>query len=346
MVKLAVGTKKGAFILDGNGDGWDLTGPLHAGWQVTTFGRAPGGDHLLATGSDWYGAALHRSPDLEEWEQIVDGPAWPEGGDRKMQSVWTVVRSGDTLWAGVSEAGLFRSDDDGATWHGVPAFNEHATRSGWQPGAGGLAAHRILIDPSDHRRLWVGVSAVGVFYSGDGGESWELRNEGVERTAADDDHEEIGYCVHRIAHDPDAPDRIWRQDHKGVYRTADGGASWERIEEGLPSGFGFPVVRDDASGALFVAPQESDQRRMPTGGRFRVFRSTDDGDSWHESGTGHPEEGFYGGVLRDAMDADGDGGVYLGTTSGTVHVTADGGDSWEILPQVFPRVLSVKVIDA
>ena len=189
------------------------------------------------------------------------------------------------------------------------------------------------------------VSAVGVFRSDDGGSSWKLCNQGVEITAPSDDFPEVGCCVHRIVADPGDADRIWRQDHSGVYRSRDGGDHWERIETGLPSRFGFPVVRDAASGALFVVPLESDQHRMPVDGRFRVFRSRDGGDSWHTSGTGHPAGEVYAGVLRDAMDTDGAGGVYLGTTAGTVHYTRDGGDTWQAMPHVLPRINSVVVLD-
>jgi len=346
MTTIGVGTEKGAFFLRSKPNSWDVDGPAHPGWRVTTFGRSPSGRCFLGTGSNWFGAAIHRSDDLASWEQVVDGPGWPDGGDRTLNNVWTITSVGAALYAGVDDAGLFRSDDDGASWRGVPGFNEHETRTAWVAGAGGLAAHRILSDPADPARMWVAVSAVGVFRSEDGGASWVPRNAGVERAAPDDDHPEIGYCVHRIVADPGDADLIWRQDHKGVYRTHDGGDLWERIEEGLPAGFGFPIVRDTESGALFVLPQESDEHRMPVGGEFRVYRSTDGGDSWHPSGTGQPEGRMYAGVLRDAMDTDGTGGVYVGSTAGTFHYTGDAGDSWATLPVVFPRIGSVVVLDA
>ena len=345
MTTIGVGTEKGAFFLR-SGPSWKLEGPALPGWRVTTFGRAPSGDHLLGAASHWFGASIQRSRDLAAWDQVVEGPAWPEGGDRKLHNVWTITPVGSSLLAGVDDAGLFRSDDDGATWRGVESFNEHETRPGWVPGAGGLAAHRILVDPADHRRMWVAVSAVGVFRSDDGGATWVPRNDGVERTVPDADKPQIGFCVHRIVADPVDADRIWRQEHKGVFRTTDGGDHWERIEAGLPAGFGFPIVHDAASGALFVVPQESDEHRMPVGGEFRVYRSKDGGDSWHASGTGQPEGKLYAGVLRDAMTSDGAGGVYLGTTAGTFHYTRDGGDTWSSLSHVFPRINSVGVLDA
>lgn len=347
MVTIGVGTEKGAFFLRSDGSHWDVEGPVLAGWRVTTFRRSPSGTYLFGASSDWFGASIHRSADLASWNQVVDGPAWPEGGDRKLKNVWTITPVGVSLYAGVDDAGLFRSEDDGVTWQGVDGLNEHETRAEWVPGAGGLAAHRVLSDPADPARMWVAISAVGVFRTDDGGATWVPRNEGVERTLQGaDGNLEIGFCVHRIVADPDDADLIWRQEHRGVFRTVDGGDRWERIEHGLPAGFGFPIVHDPASGALFVVPQESDQHRMPVNGEFRVYRSTDGGDSWHPSGTGQPEARMYAGVLRDAMDVDGAGGVYVGTTGGTVHVSRDGGDSWTTLAQVFPRIDSVVVLDA
>ena len=244
--------------------------------------------------------------------------------------------------AGVAEAGLFTSGDRGATWSEVMGLSEHPTRPAWQPGLGGLAAHRLLVDPHNPNRMWLGISAVGVFASENGGETWELRNEGVTVVAPHDDHD-IGYCVHCIVAHPDDADTIWRQDHSGVYRTTDGAKSWERIENGLPgAGFGFPIGRDDLTGRLFVVPLESDQYRMAVDGRFVVHRSDDDGDSWHESVA---FADCYTGVLRDAMATDGVGGVYVGTTSGRAIYTPDAGDSWITLPWTFPRILSMHILE-
>jgi photosystem II stability/assembly factor-like uncharacterized protein len=345
MPTIGIGTEKGAWLLrSDDGGAWAVEGPVLPGWRVTTFGRTPSGRYLLGAASNWFGPSIHVSDDLTSWEQVVDGPSWPEEGGRKLKNVWTITTAAPVVYAGVDDAGLFRSDDDGTTWRGVDGFNDHETRPGWVPGAGGLAAHRLLVDPQHHERMWLAVSAVGVFRTEDGGVSWVLRNEGVEKTAASDDYPDIGYCVHRIVADTTVADRIWRQDHKGVYRTLDGGDHWERIESGLPAGFGFPIVRDAASGSLFVVPQESDQHRLPVGGEFRVYRSTDDGDSWQVSGTGHPTGRNYAGVLRDAMDTDGAGGVYLGTTAGAIHVSRDGGDTWRVLDHVFPRVDSLAIL--
>ncbi len=346
-VVVGIGTVKGAwFATSDDRRTWQLSGPHHRGWEVTTFGLAPGGDVLLATGSTWYGAAIHRSSDLERWEQVVAGPAYPADADRKLDKIWSFAAAGERLYAGVAEAGLFVSTDDAETWEPVVALNEHETRSGWQPGLGGLALHRILVDPADPDRIWVAISAVGVFASEDGGSSWELRNGGVQIAAPGDEHD-IGYCVHCIVAHPDDSNRIWRQDHRGVYRTKDGGVTWDRIEEGLPgTGFGFPVVRDPATGTLFVIPLESDEYRMPVGGALAVYASANDGDHWTRRSEGLRDEPSFVGVLRGAMDVDGlpNGGVYFGTTGGELWWSADTGESWQRLPATFPRITSVKVL--
>jgi len=347
-IVVGIGTVKGAwFARTEDRESWSVSGPYHRGWEVTSFGRAPGGDYLLGTGSNWYGAAIHRSADLENWEQIVTGPAYEADSGRKLERIWNLATAGDRVYAGIAEAGLFRSDDGGGTWQPVAALNDDATRERWQPGLGGLALHRVLVDPNDSHRVWVAISAVGVFATTDGGASWELRNNGVEITAPGDE-DDIGYCVHCIVADPADADRIWRQEHRGVFRSTDGGREWERIQNGIPgSGFGFPIVRDHNTGRLFVVPLESDQYRMPVDGRLAVYVSDDDGDTWTVSANGLRSEPSYVGVLRGAMDVDRSptAGVYFGTTGGEVWWSADTGETWSRLPMTFPRIAAVKVVD-
>ena len=338
-MRLVVGTMKGAFVLSSDDRrNWAFEGPLFKGWIVSAFGRAPDETYLAATGSSWYGAAIHRSKDLTDWSQIVDGPAYEESQDRKLTQVWRIVQDG-TLYAGVDEAGLF-SSTDGESWSPIEGINEHETRPGWYPGAGGLCAHAILTDPESNR-LWCGISSVGVFRSDDGGESWAPRNDGVPKTQENDEYPDVGFCVHALLSDPENADQIWRQDHKGVFRTRDSGDSWERIEEGLPAGFGFALAMDEPTRSLFVIPMESDEYRLPVDGSLRVFRSHDDGDTWLSTDTGLPDSVSYTGVLRGAISADGDGGVYFGTTAGTLHYTTNAGDSWDTLPYVLPCILAV-----
>lgn len=347
-VTVGIGTTKGAFFLHSKDRRtWTVDEPQFVGWKVTAFGKTPSGEYLLCTGSNWYGAAIHRSTELTEWTQIVEGPSYGESEDRKLTQIWTLTTAGSTIWAGVDTAGLFRSDDDGATWKPIPGLNDHATREGWEPGLGGLAAHRVLVDPTNADRLWCAISAVGVFRSENGGETWAPKNQGVTAASESADYPGIGHCVHCIVGDPENPDTLWRQDHKGVYMTTNAGDTWEQIEEGLPANFGFPVVRDNATGALFIVPLQSDEVRLPPSGQLRVFRSTDRGTSWHNSGDGLPETS-YAVSLRGAMDADQlePGGVIFGTTGGSVHASADVGETWTTLPFTFPRILAVKVLES
>ncbi|MFP3883101.1 MAG: exo-alpha-sialidase [Actinomycetota bacterium] len=342
-MKIAVGTEKGAYVLEESGGGWSVAGPMFPGWKVSAFGSAPDGTHLAAVGSNWFGVGVHRSQDFENWTQTDDPPAWPEETERKMEQVWTFHTVGDRIWAGVAEAGLFTSDDAGLTWEPVAGLNEHRTRDEWQPGFGGLCTHRVKVDGDTQ---WVAISAVGVFRSEDGGASWEAKNDGVDAVGLPEDapRPEIGYCVHCVAHDPDDPMRIWRQDHTGVYRTRDGGDNWERVENGLPANFGFVMWRDDGSGRLFTIPLEADANRVPVDGALRVYRSDDDGDSWTISGSGWSDSPQFTGVLRGAFDGDDNGVFCFGTTGGKLWLTRDNGDSWEELDLAVPRVGAVALL--
>lgn len=324
-----VGTVKGAFLVDGS----KIEGPLFKGWKVTTSARDEKGRTFVGLASDVYGASIQVSDDLKKWRQIEKGPAYPEGGP-KMKQIWT-IRPGATMYAGVDEAGLFESADRGESWKPVPSLNDHPTRKAWYPGAGGLCAHVVLTAGS---RVWVGISAVGVWRSDDSGKTWAAKNAGVPAVVEDKEHKDIGFCVHGLVQDPAKPDHIWRQDHAGVFRSRNGGDTWERIETGLPSRFGFPIARHD--GALYVIPQESDEYRMAPEGRLRVYRSRDGGDHWEPMTDGLPQANAFTGVLRGAMDVDTAGGVHFGTTGGTLYL--GGKDRWEAVKAEFPRILSVR----
>ncbi|MGD2059603.1 MAG: sialidase family protein [Acidimicrobiia bacterium] len=343
MTRIAVGTEKGAYVLEDTSGGWDVTGPLFPGWKVTAFGQAPDGNHLAAVGSNWFGVGIHRSPDFVSWEQTDSPPAWPEETGRSMEQIWTLHTRGEHIWAGVAHAGLFTSVDNGLTWDPVAGLNEHRTRGEWQPGLGGLCAHRVAIDGETQ---WVAISAVGVFRSDDGGGTWEPKNDGVAAVGLPDDapRPEVGYCVHCLAHDTADQRRIWRQDHSGVYRSEDGGDNWERIEEGLPSNFGFVMWRDDESRRLFTIPLEADSNRVPVDGALRVYRSDDDGASWSISGSGWSDAPQFTGVLRGAFDGDGRGVFCFGTTGGRIWLTRDNGDTWDELDASFPRIGAIRVL--
>lgn len=345
-VAVLVGTQKGAFVFrsDERRETWAIEGPLFRGWKVTAFGRDLAGRFVAATASDVYGAALHRSADLKTWKQIDHGPKLPEGAPGEMKQIWFLGRAGDRLFAGIDDAALFSSADGGDSWRLVDGLTKHPTRAAWFPGAGGMCAHSFLADAANPRRLWCGISAVGVFRSDDGGESWTPKNSGVPVIIEDKTWKDIGYCVHALVHDPSDPSVIWRQDHRGMFRTLDGGESWQAIERGLPSSFGFALARHPKTRSLFSFPLESDEYRIPPGGKLAVYRSRNGGDSWEPRTTGLPGAHAYAGVLRSAMATDdlAPGGVYFGTTSGTVYASRDDGESFVALPGSFPRILTVK----
>ena len=342
-----IGTDKGAFLLradDGRAD-WRLSGPFFKGWKVTASARDDKGRTYAATTSQVYGPAIHVSDDLEHWRQLEHGPSWPEETERTFRQVWTLVSSGDRLYAGIDDAGLFVSDDRGETWQSVEGLNEHHTRPAWFPGAAGLCLHAVVVDSKDPRRLWAGISSVGVFRSDDGGLTWNEKNGDIPPMIEDKDHKQIGRCVHALVPDPDDPNLIFRREHNGMFRTRDGGDTWERIEQGLGSWFGFPLAMDRRTRTLYDVPLESDEYRVPIDGAFTVYRSRDGGDSWEPLRKGLPQENAYMGVLRSALDVDHRDpcGIYLGTTAGTIYLSADGGDAWTRFPATLPRILSVEV---
>ncbi len=350
-----IGTDKGGFLLESqNGrKDWQLRGPFLKGWKVFDLMLDQRSEPTLyaAVGHDVYGPALHISRDLGgHFEQVQHGPSYDADSGFKLNNVWTVVPGPkdqpDTLYAGVDEAGLFVSRDRGLHWQELSGLSRHATRSEWVPGAGGLCCHSILIDPDNADRIWVGISAVGVFRSDDGGATWHSKNQGVMAALEMETHKDIGRCVHRLVMDPQNPRRLFQQNHRGVFRSLDGGDSWERIENGLPSSFGFPMaVHPNRPGTLYVAPLESDEYRFFPNGRPAVYRSSDAGDSWQALTNGFPETGYVS-VLRHALatDAEDPCGVYFGTTGGTLYTSADEGEHWQSLPHAFPRIYCVSAL--
>ena len=370
-VAVIVGTAKGAVVLTSEDrKTWERSPLLLKGWIVTAATRDEGGRTVLGVTHDVWGAAVMASHDLEHWEQLEGSPRYAAGssgneehlriigatdptgrfqdGGRYVDQIWKLHASAGSLYAGVSEAGLFRSDDQGKTWQVSPGLDAHETRSDWGAGFGGLCAHAVLTDARAPERIWVGISAAGVFRSEDGGKTFVPKNEGVSKAE--------GYCVHALAHDQSDADVIYRQDHRGVYKTGDGGDSWQLIEGGLPTSelsdghrcsFGFAIRMDPASGRVFVIPIEGDSFRFPHGGRLEVYTSDDGGDSWQSRGDGLPED-FYGNVLRGALAVDRateGNGVYFGSTSGVVYGSADNGVSWQTLAASLPKVLCVEAFE-
>ncbi len=353
-VLLSVSTEKGLFLFtsDENRQDWKIEGPLLKGWSVsdTLLDTRQSATLFAAVSSAFYGSGLHVSDNLgKSWREIETPPQYPEGSEHEVTAIWTVVpgpsNQPKTLYAGVDPAGLFVSRDHGEHWELLPGLSGHPSRGEWMGGKGGLCCHSVLVDPKNPDRLWTGISAVGVFRSEDGGQSWSTRNDGLEIVVPGEHHKEIGTCVHRLVLDPTNPDRLYQQNHRGVFRSQDGGDSWQRIETGLTHTFGFPMVLNpDNPETLFIIPQESDEYRLIPDGVLKVYRSEDAGNSWSPLNEGLPGNS-YTGVMRQAMAIDGHKscGVYFGTVGGQVHYSTNNGNQWQTLPHQLPRINAVSV---
>ena len=344
---IAVGTDKGLFLVSRTDSTWTIGEPQFLGWRVTAFERLKSGTFLVGAGSEWFGPAVHRSDNALDWSQVAPGPRFEPDDGAELQQIWRFHETPDALYLGVAEAALFRSDDEGLTWSHVTGLRGHESVANWEPGAGGLCAHSILHHPADPNRLWVGISAVGVFRSDDGGDSWALMNDGVQLTAPPESRSghDIGYCVHALVLDPGDPEVLYRQEHRGLYRSDDGSQTWQDANDGVPSRFGFPLVMDHSTRHLFAVPQESDEHRIPVDGKLRIYRSADGARTWQDASRGLADAPGYAGVLRTAMTTDHHGLVAFGTTSGELYVSEDSGDSWSPVDVTFPRIFCVSVVD-
>ena len=349
---LLVGTSKGAFILEADAGrrDWRLRGPLADGWPIHDISVEPGTNALLAgAGSPWFGPAVFRSEDLgETWTHSSEGLTYGDAGP-KVTKVWNVTAGLDGIYAGVDPAGLFRSTDRGATWQHVEGLTNHPSRSEWGPGAGGLILHTIVPHPTDAQRMWVGISSVGVFETRDGGASWQTRNRGTRAEFNPENrYPEYGQCVHKLVLASDGGERLYQQNHCGVYRTTNGGESWDEITEGLPSDFGFVMTahpRDPMTvwNIPLTSPEEG--RLMP-GGAAAVWRTHDAGETWTRSGDGLPQKDAFVGVLREAMAVDrlDPVGVYFGTSTGQLYGSADEGRTWSRVAENLPPIWSVETL--
>jgi hypothetical protein len=250
----------------------------------------------------------------------------------------------DVVYAGSQPSALFRSEDRGESFSLVRSLWDHPHRPDWGAGFGGQAIHTVVPHPKDPQQVSVAMSTGGVYRTYDGGESWRPANVGIKAYFFPDPWPEFGQCVHKVAAHPAVPDRLFAQNHHGVYRSDDGGDHWVSIAEGLPADFGFPiVVHPHDPETVYVFPLVADGQRVPPGGRARVWRSTDAGESWTESSSGLPD-GFWSAVMRDAMCTDqaDQAGVYLGARDGSVFASLDDGESWSQIAGHLPDVLSVR----
>ena len=364
-VRVLVGTRKGAFVITGDGkrQSWDVNGPFFGGWEIYHLKGSPADPDRIYVSqtSGWFGQQIQRSNDGgRSWAPvgntfIYDGVAgthqWYDGTPHPWEfaRVWHLEPSPadpDLVYAGVEDAALFRSSDGGQSWQEVAGLRGHGSGPSWQPGAGGLCLHTILLDPKDPKRIFVAISAAGAFRSDDGGTSWRPINRGLRSEGIPNPTAEVGHCVHRIARHPSRPDVLFMQKHWDVMRSDDGGANWREVSGNLPSDFGFPIdVHAHEPETIYVVPIKSDSEHYPPDGKLRVYRSRSGGNEWEALTNGLPQRDCYVNVLRDAMavDALDPCGVYFGTTGGQVYVSANAGDSWAPIVRDLPSVLSVEV---
>jgi hypothetical protein len=357
-VVLMVGTMKGAFLFH-SGPGrreWSMDGPHFPGEEVYAMAvdQRGGGPVLWAApGSPFFGTTLRRSDDLgATWSgKGSHAVKFPEGSGLELRRIWQIRPGRDheplRMYLGVEPACLFESGDGGNSWEAVAGFLEHPHRPRWQPGAGGLCLHTILPDPDSNDRTVVAFSTGGVYRTDDGGATWNPRNVGVRAEFLPDPYPEFGQCVHKVVHHPHRPERLFLQNHWGLYRSDDWGGEWVDIANGVPSDFGFAMAmhpRDQDT--VYIVPLESDGFRCTPDARLRVYRTRNAGESWEPLTEGLPQEGAFENVLRDCLDTDtGEpGGVYLGTRSGKLFASADDGDSWSLLHGGLPPVVCVKAV--
>jgi hypothetical protein len=353
---LLVGTDKGLFRLRIDArHGVRMDGPHLAGYQVRHVVADPQRPSQLLAAVDHpvWGSHLHSSDNSGvDWTSLDVTPQHPRGRYREsFNALWHLAWSldGRRLYAGVDPPGLFFSEDRGSSWHDVPALNEHATRSAWEPSRGLFALHSICVDRNDPANLVVGISAGGVYRSTDLGASWAAANQGVRAENLPERHPVAGHNVHRVVMHSSDGRRLFRQCYNGTYRSDDGGLTWTEITAGLPSDFGYAIACDPFDpDIVWQIPESSSHMRATVDGKLRVFRSIDAGRNWVSASTGLPQQHAYVTVLREAMDVDelARGRLGFGTSSGHVFVTANGGDEWTLIAEYLPRVLSLRFVAA
>lgn len=362
-VRVFVGTRKGAYVLDGDSarKKWKIRGPYHEGgdaFMVRADPREPGTVYA-AVNHVFFGPMMFRSKDWgKKWTEI-SAPQMPRKKDRPMNfdqgppkwpvaNLWQIDpgREGQPgrLWLGLDPASLWRSDDRGESWEPVPGINEHETRPKWNPGAGGMCLHSIVQDPSNPNRMYVGISAAGVFRTEDGGAHWTPRNKGVRVSFLPEKEPEVGHCVHKIIMDPANPDLIYRQDHDGIYVSRNRGDLWNRIGRPLESDFGFVVGAPSARpGEAYFVPLAA-EGRFTLGNQLQVYRWAEKGRSWtplvkkglFPGGFGNHRES----LATDALDPP---GIYFGTNNGVLFWSPNEGRTWAQVPYQFPGIHSVTV---
>ncbi len=355
-VLLLVGTMKGAFILRANGrrKKWEVGGPYFPGNAVYAMnydGRS--GRHRIWAGpqSMHWGAVLRSTDDFgRNWTNPEEANVkFPEGSGAALQRIWQIAPGRDTepnvLYCGVEPAALFVSNDSGKSWRLAEGLWNHPQRPHWQPGGGGLCLHTILPDPEKPKKMRVAVSAAGMYVTDDGGATWRPSNKGVRAEFLPDKYPEFGQCVHKVVQSKQRPERMFLQNHWGLYRSDDRGETWTDVAHGVPSDFGFAMVmHPEDPDRVWIVPLESDQFRCTPEGKLRVYRTRNAGKRWEPLAKGLPQKGAYETVLRDAMaiDALDPAGVYFGTRSGKLFGSSNEGKSWSTVLDGLPPIVSVK----
>ena len=364
-VRVLVGTRKGAFILtsDGQREDWEVNGPFFGGWEIYHVKGSPVDPNRLyaSLAGGWFGQVVQRSDDGgKTWEPVgnefvYDGVPgthqWYDGSQHpwEFKRVWHFEPSltdPDLVYAGVEDAALFRSADGGKTWQEVSGLRKHPSGASWQPGAGGMCLHTILLDPADPKRIYVAISAAGAFRTDDGGETWRPINHGLHSDFMPNPDAEVGHCVHRIALHPARPNTLFMQKHWDIMRSDNAGDSWREVSGNVPSDFGFPIaVHAHEPETIYVVPIKSDSEHYPPDAKLRVYRSRSGGQEWEALTNGLPHKNCYVNVLREAMAVDNldQCGVYFGTTGGQVYVSPDSGDTWQCIVHDLPSVVAVEV---
>lgn len=351
-----IGTMKGLFIARSSNERaeWTLDGPHFAGQSVYAAyydDRAGRNRIWAAVRSMHWGPQLCSSDDLgKTWSEpdktLIRFP--PESG-AELTQIWQIAPAcadqPDTLFCGVEPAALFVSRDAGESWSLVQGLYDHPHRPQWQPGGGGLCLHTIVTDPRNPQRITIAISTGGVYRTDDGGQTWEVRNKGIRAQFLPDPHPEFGQCVHKIVRHATRPDRLFLQNHWGLYRSDDAGDSWQDIAVNVPSDFGFAMeINPNDPDNVFIIPLTSDEFRCTPEGRLRVYRTLNAGESWEPLTKGLPQENAFETVLRDGLTADKSSptGLYFGTRSGKVFASKDSGESWQLMFDGLPPVVAVK----
>jgi len=352
-VYVLLGTRKGAFMLhsDSRRRSWKMRGPFFENSPVfhMVFDKRDGKTIYAAVNSGHFGPTIFRSRNFgKSWENSKSPPRFPEGSGLKVEHVWHVepghADEPDVFYAGVAPAALFRSEDGGDSWKLNESLNSHPTRPKWEPGAGGLCMHSILIDPRNRKRMYVGISAVGVLRTEDQGETWAFKNKGVRADFLPDKYPDYGQCVHKLAMDPAKPDSLYQQNHCGVYGSHDAGENWVEVSKGLPSGFGFPLaVHPHKSETFYVVPEQGDFFRVAANRQFSVYTTSNSGRTWKRLSRGLPGKEAYLGCHREGLATDrlSPAGVYVGTRMGHLFSSPNEGRAWQLTAQWLPPIHSV-----